>query len=280
LVVLAAGLGSRFGGLKQLAPVGPNNEAIPDYNARDALTAGFDRAVVVVRREIEQQMAAHVAARWPRELPVTLVAQDGDAIALRHPRAKPLGTVHAVLAAAAAGIDGPFAVVNADDLYGADAFRLLADHLTSRADHCMVGYRVANTILSRSPVTRGICRVADNDQLVGVAEGTVTPADDGSLAWSDGGASRPLTGDELASMNCWGFEPAIVPDLQEAFADFIAGGGVEAGRESLLPTVVSQLLPMPGGQRVTVLPTTASCLGVTHSADLDTIRSRLAAKGS
>ena len=151
LVVLAAGLGSRFGGLKQLAPVGPDGEAIPDYNARDAVAAGFDRAVVVVRTEIEAQMKAHVAARWPAELDVAFVAQDRDPVALRHPRLKPLGTTHAVLAAVGgAEVGGPFGVLNADDLYGHDALQLLAAHLANRDDHCLVGYAVANTILGLS----------------------------------------------------------------------------------------------------------------------------------
>ena len=128
-------------------------------------------------------------------------------------------------------------------------------------------------------MTRAICRV-DEDVLTGVLEGTVTSAADGSLSWSDGTTTRALSGDELASMNCWGFQPSIIPALQRAFGDFIADGGVEGGQESLLPQVVSGLLPTPGGRPVRVVPTTASCLGVTHAADLDTLRSLLAAKRS
>src|SRR5437016_4121800 len=154
LVVLAAGLGTRFGGLKQLAPVGPNGEAIIDYAGAWAQAAGFERAVVIVRSEIEETVGAHLAERWPASFPYVLVCQDREKRVQGLTREKPLGTAHAVVAVRDQ-VDGPFAVVNADDLYAQDSYGLLAEHLASAREraHALVAFEVAKTLIGPRPVT-------------------------------------------------------------------------------------------------------------------------------
>src|SRR5207302_11390014 len=185
-------------------------------------------------------------------------------------RVKPLGTAHALVAAAPA-LDGPFGVANADDLYGASAFKLLADHLSDGDGHALVGYRLANTLLGDRPVNRALSQVDPGGHLTGVVEGAVHVGDDG-LTWRPIGASeaeaRVMKGDEPVSMNLWGFTPEIVPVLTEAFAAFSAGGRIAAGEELFLPSVVGRHLGPSGGLDVTVLVSDDHCLGVTHPDDV------------
>src|SRR5207248_146338 len=175
---MAAGLGTRFGGLKQLAPVGPNGEAIVDYAGAWAQAAGFERAVVIVRSEIEETIGDHLEKRWPASFPHVLVCQDREKRVRGIRREKPLGTAHAVVAVAE-HVDGPFAVVNADDLYAADSYGLLARHLTAAtgSHHALVAFEVAKTLIGPRPVTRALCRADDDGRLIEVLEGKVNPGD-------------------------------------------------------------------------------------------------------
>jgi hypothetical protein len=280
LVLLAAGLGSRFGGPKQIAPIGPGGSALIDYAARDAVAAGFGQLVLIVRGEIIEAVERHVAAHWPAEIRPEYVRQDLEAsavAAVAAGRRKPLGTAHA-LVAAAPSLDGPFGVANADDLYGASAFKLLADHLAGGGGHALVGYRLANTLLGDRPVNRALCQVGPGGNLTGVVEGAVQAGDDG-LTWRPIGApeaeARAMKGDEPVSMNLWGFTPAIVPVLTEAFAAFSVGGGIAAGEELFLPNVVGQHLGPPAGLDVTVLVSEDRCLGVTHPDDVPLLQATL-----
>jgi hypothetical protein len=280
LVLLAAGLGSRFGGPKQIAPIGPGGSALIDYAARDAVAAAFGQLVLIVRGEIIEAVERHVAAHWPAEIRPEYVRQDLEAsavAAVAAGRRKPLGTAHA-LVAAAPSLDGPFGVANADDLYGASAFKLLADHLAGGGGHALVGYRLANTLLGDRPVNRALCQVGPGGNLTGVVEGAVQAGDDG-LTWRPIGApeaeARAMKGDEPVSMNLWGFTPAIVPVLTEAFAAFSVGGGIAAGEELFLPNVVGQHLGPPAGLDVTVLVSEDRCLGVTHPDDVPLLQATL-----
>ncbi len=274
LVVLAAGLGTRFGGLKQLAPVGPNGEAIIDYSARDALAAGFEHAVVIVRSEIDEQVRAHLAQRWPRELAADFVLQDRDPIGIAHRREKPLGTAHATLATRSL-VPGDFAVINADDHYGPEAYRLLAEFLRSgdRDAESLVGFRVRNTLLSPRPVTRALCRTDVDGRLLEIAEGTITTAEDGSLTWSDGTRQEQLGDDALVSMNCWGFRQSIFDRLAVAVDEFLRAGGADGSGEVLLPTVVGEMITE--GRSVVVLPSDDLCLGITHADDVAVLQQSL-----
>jgi hypothetical protein len=279
LVLLAAGLGSRFGGPKQIAPIGPGGSTLIDYTARDAVAAGFGRLVLIVRGEIVDAIEDHVRRRWPAELRPELVRQDLEESAVaatRSGRAKPLGTAHALLAAAPS-LDGPFGVANADDLYGAPAFRTLARHLGAGGGHVLVGYHLANTLLGDRPVNRALCRVDPDGNLAAIIEGAVGFGPDG-LTWRPIDApeekAEAMTGDELVSVNLWGFTPDLFPVLAQDFKVFSAAGGIASGAELLLPSVVNDHLG-PGGLKVTVLATEESCLGVTHPDDVPLLQATL-----
>jgi hypothetical protein len=271
LILLAAGLGSRFGGPKQLAPIGPAGDALIDYTARDALDAGFERLILIVRGEIADAVEAHIKRRWPGEVRPEFVRQDLEPAAVtaaRAGRVKPLGTGHAVLTAAD-HLEEPFGVANADDLYGASALGALARHLAADGGHALVAYHVANTLLGDRPVNRALCRVGLDGKLAEIAEGEVR--NEGRLTWTPTGApaseSVGLTGREPVSVNLWGFTPAFVPVLADAFAAFAAGDGIASGAELLLPTVVGNRLG-GSGMDVDVLVTEEHCLGVTHPDDV------------
>jgi len=272
LVILAAGIARRYGGgLKQLAPIGPHGEAAMDLNVRAAADAGFSRAVVIVRAAIADAIAAHVAAAaWPQGSPAAYVVQDADPRAAG--RAKPPGTGHAVLCCRDL-VDSPFAVVNADDVYGAAAFVALGDHLRAGRGECLVGFPILRTIVGAGPVTRGLCSFDTAGLLLRIEEGTVHEG-----VWEGNGRRQRLVpgGDELASMNCWGFTRAVFDILARAMDDFVAAGRLEdPDAELLLPTVIGDAVAA-GELDMTVLRTEASCLGVTHPEDLALVQAALA----
>ena len=283
LVLLAAGMGSRFGGPKQIAPIGPGGSALIDYAARDAMAAGFGRLVLIVRGEIAEAVENHVRRHWPAELRPEYVRQDLEpaaVAAVAAGRQKPLGTAHA-LVAAASSLDGPFGVANADDLYGASAFAMLADHLRRGGGHALVGYRLANTLLGDRPVNRALCEVDADGNVTRIVEGAVHVDDsDGALTWRPIDApetdARVMKGDEPVSMNLWGFTPAVLPVLREAFAEFSASGAIEAGAELFLPNVVGEHLRSAGGDlAMTMLVSDDRCLGVTHPDDVPLLQQTL-----
>jgi MobA-like NTP transferase domain len=282
LVLLAAGLGSRFGGPKQIAPIGPDGSALIDYTARDAAAAGFGRLILVVRSEIAGAVEDHVRARWPAELNAEFVRQDLEpnaVAAVRAGRVKPLGTAHAVLVAAqAADLDGPFGVANADDIYGPSALGMLARHLAGGTGHALVGFRLGNSLLGDRPVNRALCRTTPAGKLDEIVEGEVR-TESGRLTWRPLGAGDaqevPVTGEELVSVNLWGFTPAFVPVLADAFAAFVADDGIATGAELFLPTVIGQRLAGGGGLDVDVLVSEERCLGVTHPDDVPLLQATL-----
>jgi hypothetical protein len=264
LVVLAAGLGQRFGGLKQLAAVGPRGEPILDYTVRDGRAAGFGTVVLVVRAEIQDAISEHVRRRWPAEIAadVRFAVQD------RQGRSKPPGTAHAVVVAARATPPAaPFAVVNADDWYGVDAFGKLREGLDA-GPAVLVAHGLANTIVGARPVSRALCDVDAAGNLSAVDEGTVTPLD-GSYRWVGADGDRRLDGTELVSMNCWGFRP----DLVEALSTEV-DRAIHDHDEVLLPDVVQRLIA--SGLQVGVRPTTESCFGITYAEDVALLRATFA----
>lgn len=267
LVLLAAGHGRRFGGLKQLAPVGPAGEAIMDYTARSAAASGMGSVVVVVREEIREEIARHVRRRWPVELSVELACQ-----------APVPGTAQAVLSARPY-VSGPFAVANADDLYGQQAFAALVGGPESAAGeppHLLVAYQLARTILTDGAVTRGLCEVDEACLLRTIVEHTVQRHEDGSFfahPLGRPGQPRSLTGAERVSMNLWGFAPRLFDHLEEALTSFDPRRAPRP--ELLLPDVVNDLVHR-GADQVQVVDTSAPCLGVTHQEDLSLVRAQLA----
>ena len=271
LLVLAAGMGSRYGGLKQIDPVGPGGETIIDYSVYDALRAGFDKVVFVVRRDIQDAFREAVGHRFEAQVPVEYACQELDCLppgfAPPPNRKKPWGTGQAILAASEA-IAGPFAVINGDDFYGADSFQALAGHLCANTpDYAMVGFVLRNTLSEFGSVARGLCRLAPGEFLEGVTELTKIEPDGAAAKYTDtAGAVHPLTGDETVSMNIWGFQPTIFDHLRALFVPFLQTSLRDEKAEFYIPTAVNALLAA-GQARVKVLRTSDSWFGVTYRED-------------
>jgi hypothetical protein len=284
LLVLAAGLGSRYGGLKQLDPVGPAGEVLLDYAVFDALRAGFGRVVFVIREEFAAEFRARVAARYAGRVPVDLTFQSTallpSGLAVPLGREKPWGTGHAVWCARDA-ISGPFAVIGADDFFGRDAFAQLAKFLAAIPStenpksnlpipqYALAGYRLVNTLSEHGTVARGVCVVRADGTLARVTERT-------NLRREDIGPGRELTGDETVSMNCWAFTPALFPALERQLGEFLRARGGEPKAEFYLPEAVSAQIAV-GQAEARVLPTSATWFGVTYREDKPRVQAALAA---
>ncbi len=268
---MAAGMGSRYGGLKQIDPVGPNEETIIDYSIYDALRAGFGKLVFVIREEIEEPFKETVGRRFEERIAVEYVLQELEMLpagfSVPAGRTKPWGTTQAILLAAGA-IDEPFAVINADDFYGAEGYRVLAQHLQSGAqEYAMAGFVLRNTLSEFGTVARGVCRVSSDGYLESVDEMTKI-ARDGEHAKNteETGETTRLEGNEAVSMNIWGFTPRIFPQLEEHFKRFLQAHGTDQKAECYIPRVVNDLVA--GGEaRVKVLRTHDSWFGVTYRED-------------
>lgn len=282
LVILAAGMGSRFGGPKQLAPLGPSGETMMDYAAYDALHAGFDELVVVTR----QELAAEVRAAFERgvgdRLPVHYVLQRLEDVprgaAAPGTRTKPWGTGHAVLAAAPV-VHGPFAAVNADDFYGSRSYAIVAELLRDAAGassgpptYAAVGFPLGETLSARGGVTRARLDTGPGLWLEHVEELRGIVSVNGRPQLADG---TPLSPAQLVSMNMWAFTPAVFPALRDAFADFLATHGTDPSSEFLLPSVIAELIAA-GKARVRVLPGGGPWCGVTHPEDAPVVRETFA----
>lgn len=258
LVIMAAGLGTRFGGNKQLARVGQSGEAFLDFSIQDALAAGFDEVVLIVRSEIEQEMRDHVAV-WHPDLLVKYVRQDD----FGPPRDKPWGTLHAVLSARQA-INRPFAVINADDYYGPSSFKLAAKALNgiSPGFSCNIAFSLGNTVPSSGPVSRAIMQVA-NGKLISIVEtGGCERLEDGTLM-ADGSA---VSNDIPVSMNLWCFDPSILDDLAECWEIFYRKQAGDEKSEIQLPTAVGDLIT-DGRLRVDVVVSPDQWIGITNPGD-------------
>ena len=260
LVVLAAGRAKRYGGVKPLAPVGSHGEAVIDLVASDALDAGFDTIVLVLGPSTGPAIRYHVEHTWPSAVDVRFATQ-----------AVPRGTVDAVLSASDHVGDGPYGVGNADDIYGRDGCSLLARHLRAHGDaNALVGYRLADAVIGPSPVTRGICRVGADGELLGVDERRqVTATPGGGFVAADGREPATLSADARVSMNLWGFTPEFHKMLQASM-----DAAVDASEESevLLPEVVAESLTHSS---FAVLPADGRCVGVTHPDDLSLVQAEL-----
>jgi hypothetical protein len=293
LVVLAAGLGSRFGGLKQTVGFGPRNETLLDYSVFDALRAGFGRVVFVIRREFAEAFERDVASKFRRHLEVSCVFQEPDDLPVGaggkplvdavewQSRAKPWGTGHATLAARHV-VTTPFGVINADDFYGRESFEKLGaflahpDLTSATARACLVGFTLRNTLSTHGHVARGVCRTTENGALLTVEEKTrIWPAGRGAENRPDDGPVESFTGDEWVSLNTWGFVPSFFGDLQALFTDFLTAPHRQPNAEFYLPFAVDQLI-RENRLHCQVLPSRAHWFGVTYREDTTTVQSALA----
>jgi UTP-glucose-1-phosphate uridylyltransferase len=280
LLVMAAGMGSRYGGLKQIDPVGPAGETIIDYSIYDAMRAGFGKLVFVIRKDIEEPFKQVVGARFEKRIPVEYVFQELDKLpqgfTVPEGRTKPWGTTQAVLMAEDV-IREPFAVINADDFYGAESYRVIAEHLNSGSpDYAMVGFILRNTLSDFGSVARGVCRVNHQGYLERIEELTSIERDgnDAKNTAPDGTVTK-LSGDEPVSMNFWGFTPQIFTQLRDVFQRFLERNNKELKSESYVPMAVGELVKA-GQARVNVLRSRDSWFGVTYREDrprvVDSIR--------
>ncbi len=275
LLVMAAGIGSRYGGLKQLDPVGPGGEVIIDYSIYDAIRAGFGKVVFIIRREIEEAFRESISRKFEGRIPVEHVFQELDCLptgfAVPPGRKKPWGTGHAILMAEEK-VQGPFAVINADDFYGAQAFQIQSRFLSNARDgsvahYSMVGYVLRNTLSEFGSVSRAICECDADGYLEGIIERTKVQKEGREAKYlDDDGETRRLSGDELVSMNMWGFTPSIFHHLQKGFLRFLEEQGFEEKAEFFM-TVVIDALVAEGRARLKVLPTDSRWFGVTHPED-------------
>ncbi len=273
LLILAAGMGSRFGGLKQLEPLGPAGEAIIDYSVFDAIRAGFGKVVFVIRKHFADGFKEKVGNKFRDKIRVEYVFQELDDLpegfSLPEERKKPWGTAHAILVAKDK-VKEPFCALNADDFYGFNAFRVMAGFLTknsSSSEFSMVGYKLKNTLSEHGSVSRGICEVNEKNLLKSIVETTKILKKDGGIVSVDpDGNETPLGGDETVSMNIWGFKPSIFPHLEKKFIGFLKEEMDQPKSEMLIPSVVFELIEA-GSATVEVLETNSPWFGVTYKED-------------
>lgn len=289
LLILAAGMGSRYGGLKQLDAMGPSGEVVLDYSVFDALRAGFGKVVFVIRRDFEEQFRTQVGAKFQDRIQVEYAFQDlhdlPTGFTVPEGRTKPWGTAHALLSAASV-VKEPFLMINADDFYGRDAYAKMAANLTSerpldgKSHFSMVGFYLKNTLSDHGSVSRGVCTCGPDGKLSSVTEMTKIFKTATGAENRETNPPAPLTGDEVVSMNFFGFTPEIFEHLRQAFTEFLTANGQDLKAECYVPKQVDDLIQC-GKADVTVLESNDSWFGVTYPEDkadvVASIRSLIAA---
>lgn len=282
LFVLAAGMGSRYGGLKQLDGLGPNGETIMDYSIFDAIRGGFGKLVFVIRKDFENDFRKKIISKYENHIPVELVFQElntlPEGFSCPEDRIKPWGTNHAVLMGKGF-INEPFAVINADDFYGSDSFVVLGKALSEmngkKNDYCMVGYRVGNTLSESGSVARGVCETDAEDYLTTVVERTAIERIDGKVSFKDENDRLVTIADNTpVSMNMWGFTPDYFNYSEDYFAEFLRDNIDNLKCEFFIPLMVNKLIT-DKTVRVKVLDTTSKWFGVTYAADRQSVVDKL-----
>ena len=274
LLVLAAGLGSRYGGLKQLDGLGPKGETIMDYSIYDAVKAGFGKVVFVIRKSFEEEFVEKVAKKYEHLLPIEIVFQELDDLPegfnLNPDRVKPWGTNHALMMGKSV-INEPFAVINADDFYGRKSYEVMADFLSKLEDrknkYCIGGYRVGNTLSESGAVARGVCETDNNNNLTDIVERTEIKRIDGVVKFKDeNGNWIAIPDNKPVSMNMFGFTPDYFEYSDQFFSDFLKEHQDDLKAEFFIPTLVHDLIH-DGKIEMKVLDTTAQWFGVTYIED-------------
>ena len=273
LFILAAGMGSRYGGLKQLDGLGPNGETIMDYSVFDAMRAGFGKVVFVIRKDFEEDFRKVVLSKYADHVPCEVCFQGIDNLPegfTRNPeRTKPWGTNHAVLMAKDI-IKEPFMVINADDFYGKESFEVMAKFLWDvngqEGKYCMAGYRVGNTLSEHGTVSRGVCATDKMGFLTDVVERTAIENKNGHVVYQDNGVDVEIPFETPVSMNMWGFTPEYFTYAEEAFKAFLTENSQELKAEFYIPTLVNDMIKS-GKATCQVLDTTAKWFGVTYADD-------------
>ena len=279
LVILAAGMGSRYGGLKQIDPISDKGEFIIDFSIYDAIKAGFDKVVFVIKKENYSDFAETVGNRVSKSIKVEYAFQDiseiPDGFSVPEGRTKPWGTAHAVLSAKKY-VDDNFAVINSDDFYGRDAFMKLAAHLKNadKGHCCMVGYVLDNTLTENGTVSRGECTVDSDGYLVDVTDRTKLKRDGDMAAYEENGEWVRIPKDTIVSMNCLGFTPAVFEHIEKGFVSFLSEKGNELKSEYYIPTAIKEMMTV-GVADVKVYSTDAVWYGVTYHEDKVKVQSSI-----
>ncbi|MCP9611762.1 nucleotidyltransferase [Coprobacter tertius] len=281
LFVLAAGMGSRYGGLKQIDGLGPNGETIMDYSIFDAIRGGFGKVVFVIRHTFEKDFREKILPKYENIIPVELVYQELDYLpegfTLNPDRVKPWGTNHAVLMGKDV-IKEPFAVINADDFYGRDSFAVLGKYLSrlegEKNHYCMVGYRIGNTLSESGAVARGICAKDENDFLTTVVERTHIERIDGKVMFKEGETWTEVDENTPVSMNMWGFTPDYFKYSEDYFVQFLKDNADNIKAEYFIPLMVNYLIQNKMAT-VKVLDTTSKWFGVTYAQDRPSVVAKI-----
>ncbi len=279
LVILAAGMGSRYGGLKQIDPISDNGEFIIDFSIYDAIKAGFDKVVFVIKKENYAVFSETVGTRVSKHIKVEYAFQDindlPEGFSVPEGRTKPWGTAHAVLSAKKYVSDN-FAVINSDDFYGRDAFAKLAAHLKNANDghFCMVGYVLDNTLTENGTVSRGECTLDDNGYLVDVIERTAIKRNEDEAAYEEDGIWHKISKDTIVSMNCLGFTPAVFEHIEKGFKKFLENKGNELKSEYYIPSAIKEMI-QDGVADVKVYSTNAVWYGVTYQEDKEKVQNSI-----
>lgn len=283
LVVLAAGMGSRYGGLKQIDAFGPQGEAIIEYSIFDAIRAGFGKVVFIIRQSIEKDFKTFVGSKFEGKIPVEYAFQELDVLpegfSVPEGREKPWGTAHAMMMAKDC-VNEPFAIINADDFYGADAYQVMSDYLSKLENdstaYSLLGYYVKNTLSENGSVSRGVCELDENNLLTSITERTKIFPTKEAIVFEEDGVETPLSPEAPVSMNFMGFAPSVFDLLEQKFISFLEKDINTPKSEFFIPLALSEFVE-EGIASVEVLETSAKWFGVTYKEDKEAAQSQLAA---
>ncbi len=283
LVILAAGIGSRYGGLKQMDPIGPSGEIIIDYSIYDAIRVGFGKIIFVIKKDIEDAFREIIGSKYEDRITVEYVYQElydlPEGFSVPEGRKKPWGTAHALLMAESV-VQEPFAVINADDFYGRSGYQLLFNFLSgisslAGTEFCMVGYELRKTLSDFGDVSRGVCSCDPGGYLEDVVERIRIFKDGNAAVYKDeSGRSFPLTGDEIVSLNLWGFTPSVFGFIREQFIEFLKEWGTEKKYEFFIPNVVGRFVK-DGKATLKVLESRDSWFGITYKEERENAISKI-----
>jgi NDP-sugar pyrophosphorylase family protein len=280
LLILAAGMASRYGSMKQIQGFGPNGETIMDYSIYDAVRAGFKKVVFIIRKDFAEDFRNIVEPKWKDKVALDYVYQDLHSFTGDYPvpaeRTKPWGTAHAVLCAKDA-VREPFAVINADDFYGRDAFEKAYAFLTKDVSpkvYSIIGYELAKTLSDNGTVSRGVCQVDANNNLVSIAERTKIYEENGKITYEEGDKKYEVPYDSKVSMNFWCFDPSVFPYIGKLFAEFLQEQGTNPKAEFFIPIIGDKFI-REGVGTIKVIPTGAKWFGVTYKEDAPEVQASL-----
>ena len=280
LLVLAAGMGSRYGGIKQMDSFGPNNETIIDYSIYDAIASGFGKVVFIIRESFAEDFKNLFEPKLKGKVETAYVFQEmssfTEGFQILGERTKPWGTAHAVLCAKEV-INEPFAVINADDFYGRDAFDKAVKFLTNEVSpkkYCIIGYQLSKTISENGTVSRGVCEVDVDGNLSHINERTKIFPENGKIYYTENGLNVPLPADTVVSMNFWGFDPNVFEYIQKLFIKFLQENGANPKAEFFIP-IIGDAFIADGKGEIKVIPTSAQWFGVTYKEDAPVVQKSL-----